>query len=199
MKKLIAFAVVVIIVVFGGGLLLTAKHKKPNVFLDLSPAPSKVVLDNKSAVGASFYASPGKHTVTVSFSGFADSTQAITVKAGKTTHATILLQPNSGAGRQWLIAHPDEQNKRQTVVGQAFESTTQKRIDKLPLIQDLPYIERYFRIDYGPSKQHPDDSTASALYITTYGQPGVQQALDWIRSQGYNPDTLEIIYSSQSS
>lgn len=199
MKKLVAFAVIVIVVVFGGGLLLTAKHRKPNVFLDLSPSSSKVVLDHKSAVGASFYASPGKHTVTVSFSGFADSTQTITTKAGKTTRATILLQPNSGAGRQWLIAHPDEQNKRQAIVGPAFESTTQQRIDKLPLIQSLPYIERYFRIDYGPSKQHPNDNTATALYITTYAQPGVQQALDWIRSQGYNPDTLEIIYNDQSS
>ncbi|HET6924580.1 MAG TPA: hypothetical protein VFH39_02005, partial [Candidatus Saccharimonadales bacterium] len=85
------------------------------------------------------------------------------------------------------------------ISGQAFNTASNQREKDAPLIKQLPYIERYFRIDYGPSKAHPGDDTAVAFYITTYGQPGVQQALDWIKAQGYNPDTLEIVYTDQSS
>ena len=194
------FALVgVLCIVLIGLVALRLPHKAPDLNLVLVPSPATAIVDNKTKIGnGETYIAPGNHTVTVSFAGFATQTQSFTTQAGKVRTLTVVLGVSSAVGRNWLIEHPDEAKKLETLTGAAFSDSTQQRIEKVPLIKELPYIERYFRIDYGQSKLHPTDDTAVAIYVTTYGQPGTQQALDWIRSQGYNPDTLEIIYNDQS-
>lgn len=195
----IASLVALMLLIIGVSIALTV-HKSANVTLVMSPSAAKLKLDNTKMITAtSFYASPGKHSLTASFTGFATHTQSFTVTKGQTATVTVLLQPNSAAGQQYLQNHLDEQSKRQAIVGQAFDTSTQQRINKLPLIKKLPYIERYFRLDSGPSKAHPDDNTAVAVYVTFYVAVGKQQALDWIQQQGYNPADLEIVYVDQTA
>jgi len=199
MKQQKLLLVVAAVIVLLGIFYLLRPRSTPDLNLVLVPSAAHAKLDGKNWISdGKAYVTPGHHTLTVSFNGFATQTTSFDIVKDKLKTVTVALGVSSDEGRDWLIAHPDEAKKLEQLTGSAFSNSTQQRVTKLPLIKELPYIERYFRIDYGKSKLHPDDDNAVAIYITTYGQPGVQQALDWIRSQGYNPNTLEIIYNDQS-
>jgi hypothetical protein len=200
MRKLVVILIAVFVLAAVLIAIFAGHSQAPDVNIVLSPSASTSLLDGTKKIGnGKQYVSPGKHSLTVSFSGFASQTILFTAQQGKVPDVTVLLLPNSSAGYLGLNNHPNEQAIRRQISGQTFNNTSTSREQKLGLINSLPYVERYFRVDYGPSKLHPSDDTAVAIYITTYGQPGVQQALAWITSKGYDPNSLEIIYNDQSA
>lgn len=170
-------------------------HKSGNVQIYLAPSVAKLTLDGKQAKPGLTKVSPGKHTLNATMDGFKPGSKDFTVASSGTTKVYLVLRPSSSVGEQWYKDHPSDDALYQSVGQSEAIQSSQNQVATVPLVNDLPYIERYFRVDYGKSKQRPDDPNAVAIYVTTYGQPGVQQALDWIRSKGYDPNALEIIYT----
>jgi hypothetical protein len=177
--------------------LLVLQFVRPpaNVQLDYAPDGAKAVLDGVTVVhNGKFRVNPGQHTISITLGGFTDATEKFTVPASGTKSLALLLNPNSVEGYMYLGNHPSEEAHREKLGGQKFSELGTKTSDKLPLVKDLPFIDQLYRIDYGPSKVHPDDQSAVAIYITYYSDTGKQQALQWIKFKGYDPSALEIIY-----
>lgn len=164
------------------------------------PNDASVTIDNgKVGSNSKNAVLPGKHTVAARRSGFEDKTQEVEVKQGETKIIRLIMTPNSEEGYTWLRNHPDLAVEYESMVGQQFDQASDKATQINPLIAYLPEVHRTWRIDYGASAAHPDDPGALAIIIT-YGGSDIdkQNALDWIKSQGFNPSDYEIIYKTPS-
>lgn len=182
-----------------GVLYLFSPKNSANVNVVASPSAAKIIIDStKELPVGKVYVPAGRHRLVASFYGFTAKT--IDFSATQTlSEIDVVLEPNSQAGYDWLNNHPEDVNVRQRVGGIKYDKSAQNQLKQAPIIGDLPYFERYFRVDYGASKAHPDDGKATALYITYYANIGKQQALDWIKQKGYDPSSFEIIYLNQTS
>ncbi len=138
----------------------------------------------------------GAHTVVARRNGFAEQTHTFTIAKDQTYTLTIYLDPSGPEGRQWYDDHPDEELAREAAKGKEFRDTGKKIAAKYPILAELPFLGPGFKIDYGQSKLHPDDPTSVALYIKVIYPSGRKFALDWLKSKGVDPATMEIIWTS---
>lgn len=170
-------------------------HKTPNVDVITAPDAAMLTIDGQPTSKTKlFYLKPGKHTITASMDGFTSDSQTVQVGNSGVTKVSLLLNPNSTAGYDYLQANPAEELQREAMGGQKFLQQNNAITSRVPLISSLPFIDQEFRVDYGVSLQHPNDPTAVAIYITYYSEAAKQQALSWIRFKGYDPSKLEIVY-----
>jgi hypothetical protein len=140
---------------------------------------------------------PGKYTIVAKRNGFEDKTEEVEAKKGETKVVRLLMSPNSEEGYKWMRNHPDRAREYEAMKGAEYSKKVEAGTNANPLISHLPEVHPTWRIDYGKSVQNPDDPTAAAIIITTAGSDmAKQQALDWIKSQGFNPADYEIIYET---
>ena len=169
-----------------------------HVSLSVAPLSSIVTVNGNVVKGTLLAVKPGKVTVVVSKSGFATQSQTVTTSKGKTSDITVALISNSPSTANWYLNHPADQQELEVITGKNYNAAVQQSIQRLPLVASLPFIDLYYRVDYGQSVAHPNDPNAVAIYITYYSQDGKQQALDWLKFKGYDPATLEIIYTDKT-
>lgn len=190
-----------VIVVVAAAITFAVLHKSSNVQLALSPSVANLRLDNvKTVRGPAFYATPGAHSLAASFPGFGSKTVTFTVTKGKSTKLTLVLPVTGVEGRQWLIDHPDEQKKLETIVSSGYGKSGAARAEANPIIKLLPYVGpgSTYRIDFdAPSDGQPD--SAITLQITYYTATGKQEALEWITKEGYNPSSFKITYIDKTA
>jgi hypothetical protein len=172
---------------------------KPNVLLDMAPSTASILIDgNKVHVyKTGVVVSPGKHTIEAILPGFTVFQSKITVSTSGSQTLTVVLDPVTDAGYAFLRANPKEELHREAINSKRSDDTGKAIAIKNPVTTILPYIDQYFRIDYGSSKAHPNDSTAIAVYITSFAPDGKQRALALLSKKGFDPSKLEIIYSGQ--
>lgn len=188
---LIASGIVVLLVAISVGVL----KKTSNVVLEIAPDGATVLLDGEKKLRAGkLFISPGKHTLRASLDGFTEVAKTVVVTQDKVVKVTLLLDPNSKAGYDYLEEHPSEELHREALGGRQFSSQTNSLARANPIITSLPFIDRLYRIDYGTSKKSPNNPAALAIYITFYDDAAKQDALDWIQFKGIDPATLEIIF-----
>ncbi len=181
-----------IILVIMAIILTVFKQKSASLKLSYFPNDATVYADGDSQGSAkSLSLSAGPHSIIIKRSGFADSINQVDLKAGQTKALSAALLPNSPEGFAWLQQHPDQQLQREAIGGQAFDQNSGNAAEKYPLITKLPIYHRDYKIDYGSSQKH---SGAIAIYITAAGTIQRQEALDRIRSEGYDPSDYEIIF-----
>lgn len=144
---------------------------------------------------------PGNYTLEGERSGFANTKIEITVEKKSNQPVRMYLLPNSPEGEEWVKNHPKEAAKLEGVVGQRLEKATQQAIAKNEFITELPYIGPgfFFRIDYGPPNANSKFPDQPNIYITGETAEKRDMALTWMRSHGYNPDTMNIIMQQKSA
>jgi len=161
------------------------------------PNDATVTIDgNKVDSNSKNGVTPGKHTVVAKRNGFDDKTQEVEAKQGETATVRLLMNPNSQVGYDWLRNHPDLAPQFEGAIGDEFNQDSQNATAENPLIAYLPEIHPKWRVDYGKSVKNPNDPKAMAIIITYGNDVAKQQALDWIKSQGFNPDNYEIIFQT---
>ena len=175
-----------------------ANNNASFISLSVAPSSSSAKLDNKGVKSGKINVKPGKHTIIVSKKGFSTQINTVDLKTKETKYVGIALLPNSPETKNWYKEHPDDQLLLESISSNSFDQYTKNAVEKNPLIKDLPLIDRFYRVDYGQSLQHPDDPSAMGIYIKYYSQDGKQQALDWIKFKGYDPSQLEIIFQDVS-
>lgn len=139
---------------------------------------------------------PGEHTLLARRSGFGDETRKFAIGKDQTYTLTMYLYANSDEGRDWYGDHPDDEAEAEAEKGRKFHEDGERRTRNNPILSQLPFIGAGFRIDYGRSQKHPDDNQAVALYIKLRYPAGREKALSWLRSNGVNTTTQEIIWTT---
>jgi hypothetical protein len=189
-----------IVLLIGLGIYKAGFSAKLNIVV--TPKDSVATVNGKKITPSILRVKPGSYTIKVTRTGFTDYSATVTATKGVTKFVGVALIPNSPQTANWYTNNPADQLKNQQISSQNFDIQSEALTKSNPLIQNLPFIDERsnYRIDYGFSKLHPDDTNAVAIYITTNAgdQTAKDGALGWLHFMGYDPAKLEIIYSTFS-
>jgi hypothetical protein len=163
--------------------------------LAVIPSDATITVDGKPAKTNKLTLTPGNHTVAASRADFKTKTVTVNIKPnGEQTENFVLNATSPEALAKWQAEHPDQIQESEGVAGAEANAQGAVITQNNPLIQLLPYVGADYRIDFGVSQKHANDQTAVAIYITAATPAAKTHALDWIKAQGYDPGSLEIIY-----
>jgi hypothetical protein len=187
-----AVAIFVGLIVFSLGTTYLQSQKSKLVIKSV-PDDSKVTLDGKSINNnGTVYVPPGKHTIKATRNAFKDQSQDFTIKSGESKDINFYMLSDGDAGRKWLADHPDKASEIEGYYGELITNKANNIYQNNPILQQLPVIDRTYRIDFGVSKKTPPGDYA--LYIQAADQDGRADALDWMKVSGYKPSNYEIVW-----
>jgi PEGA domain len=165
---------------------------KVEVSIEVIPDNSLVYINNKSAAPGTVYLKPGVYKFKASKEGFIDDIITVTID-NEREDISLIPQPNSQEAFEWIKDNPDIQIDREAIAGSMSERKAKEIEKNDPIINLLPYDDLIgpFSIDYGPSKKRVN---SIFLDINNSSPQGRENALKWLKSQGYDATDLEIIY-----
>lgn len=186
LKKVAGIVLVIVLLVIAYNVVfVVSRLGETKVVVEAAPKDALIFIDGEEAHGGANYLSPGEYTVIARMSGFTDAEEKITV-GDKTQNVYLLPEANSERARQYLEDNPDAQADREKLWDSIAYKQGQQTKSKTPIIESLPHtdIEQYFSIDFGPS----DNSKIGTELIVSNSTPeGRENALKWIRQQGFDP------------
>lgn len=195
-QQIVRIAIAAVAVLFVGVIIWAvvqsiAHAGKIAVGVTVYPEDSTVYVDGKYSPGNTAYVTPGQHTFVAQKTGFDDARITLVVDTS-TQSVTLLPTPVSDEAIAWTKQN-GVQAKREELGGVEANQRGLALRDRYPIIDDLPYtaIGGPFQIDYGFTGT--DDSEVFIL-IHNSTPSGRQNALQWIRDQGYDPTLLDIRY-----
>ena len=195
---LLSGVVVVILVVVIGGYLVFRGGSQSKLTVQSIPNDLTLTLDGRQiAANGEVEVKAGEHTLTASRDGFQSYTQTVTAKGGDPLKVKMYLYSNGPAGRTWVQNNPEQALEAEAEAGRRYDEIQKRLQAKYPVMRELPYIGPGFRATYQASKSDPDNPEAISLKIQVFSPEGKTKALQWIEGHGYDPDTLDIIYTTK--
>jgi len=163
------------------------------VSVQVIPNDSIVLMNGQRIKPGVVYLKPGNYRFEAERSGFTKDQLDVTV-SGQATDVALIPAPNSPEANAFLERNPALQAARESIGGARANANGLKIENKTPLVRLLPYsdINGPFTIDYGPSPVRKNDIF---LLVSDSSPRGRENALRWIKQQGYDPTDLEIRFS----
>lgn len=180
--------VVLFVVVF---LILSSHEGEYKVTLSVMPEDAILSVDEEEILGTEVWVDQGEHTFSAKKDGF--DTDYVTRTITADTTVTLLPSPVSDEALTWA-SQSDISSKLESFGGAKANERGSYITGLNPIISLLPYVDISgpFKIDYG---YHGADNTATYLIIHKTTPTGRQNALAWIREQGYDPTQLDIRFT----
>lgn len=163
--------------------------------IEVVPSDSVITLDGKKVSEGLVKVKPGPHKLVFSRDGFETQTKDVRVPEGKEEYAGVVLRSNSPRTANWYEANPKDAKKAEGIASRAFDVKARTKTEAMPILKELPWIDRLYRVDYGGSQNDPADPAKTALYITYYSAEGKTQALEWLKFKGHTPEDTEMIFT----
>ena len=184
-KVLLIFTLIIVLFLMFKIVLYISRIGETKVIVEVAPKDSLVFIDNEPAKAGANYLSPGEYKIVGRKSGFTDAEQKITV-GSKSQNVYLLPEANSQQARNYLNNNPDAAKEREQLWDKISYQQGQSTKSKTPIIEYLPYtdIGGYFAIDFGPSD---NPKIGTELIVSNSTSEGRQNALKWIRQQGFDP------------
>jgi hypothetical protein len=193
---MISGAAIVVALVVIGSFLLFRGDPASKVTIASIPNDLTLTLDgHQIAANGEVKVKPGTHTLNATRKGFQPYSQTITVKGGDPLSVRMYLYANNAEGREWASEHPNETSEAEAEAGRRFDEINRRLAAKYPIMASLPYLGPGFKVTYDNSKSDPKNPEAISVVVATYTPDGKQKALEWIQGQGWDPNTLDIIYT----
>ncbi|TDW17888.1 S-layer protein [Kribbella kalugense] len=192
-----AVALAVIVVLIGGILLLRgAGGDQTKLVVQSIPGDLTLTLDgHEIPANGEVNVKPGEHTLAGSRRGFQSYSTTITA-AGDAVSYNMYLYANSAEGRQWAKTNPEQELQLEQEAGKRFDEMNDRLRAKYPVISQLPYIGDGFEATQAASKTDPKNPEAISVAVEVYAATGKEKALQWIQSNGWDPDTLDLIWTT---
>jgi hypothetical protein len=191
-----AVALAVIVVLVGGILLLRGGGSETKLTVQSIPNDLTLTLDgHEIPANGEVSIKPGEHTLAGSRRGFESYSTTITA-SGDAASYSMYLYANSAEGREWARTNPEQELQLEREAGKRFDEMNDRLRAKYPVISQLPYIGDGFEATRTASKTDPKNPEAISLVVDVYGPTGKAKALQWINSNGWDPDTLDIIWTT---
>lgn len=177
------------------------RAKTATITVTAAPHDSKVTLNGHSAVVGQNHVAPGDYVVLINHDGFVGISKSVTATDGKDTPVGFALVPNSSATANWYQTHPDDSAIAATITNSQYSSSVANNKAKGPITNLLPYVagggesagSNDFTIAADPDS--PDENNP-IIYIEADSDTAKQDALTWIKNQGYDPNRLNLKYIS---
>jgi hypothetical protein len=193
----IGVVVLVVIVVLIGGFLIWRHDPKAELTVKSIPNDLTLTLDGAPiAANGKVDVRPGTHTLTGERNGFQSYTQTLTVRGKDPLSVKVYLYANGPVGRAWGKNNPEQELETEAEAGRKYDEIQARLEAKYPVLAQLPYIGPDFKATYQQSKSDPTNPEAISVKILVYGPSGKQEALTWITGNGWDPASLDLIYTT---
>lgn len=198
-KKRLMIPVIILV----AGLLVWAIYKDQTltseITLEMTPSSgSNISLNERGVREGISKVRPGTYTIRFTREGFEPVSKALKLSKGERQYVGVVLVSNSQDTANWYQKNQADQKKAEGISSRNSDQLSINQQKSLPLIKELPFIDRLYKVDYGRSERQPSDPKILALYIRHFGEEGKKQALEWLVFKGYKPSELEIIYHDSS-
>lgn len=160
----------------------------------VSPGDSKITINSGHGKVGINKVKPGGYSVKFSRSGFNTVTKNVVVQKDQIIYVNSVLSPSTPATANWYATHPKDESLAEGISSTNTDQLSQKSVVNNSLITLLPFVgpDFEYRIDYG---QAPGaNNNLPVIYITGATPQDQQAGLAWIKSQGFNPATMNIQY-----
>lgn len=191
----IALAVVVIGAIVSVAIYQNSRNKElsASIVLEVVPSGAKSTINGRGVREGTTKLKPGIAEVVITKKGFETARQTVVLKEGESKYLGFVLVSNSPSTADWYQKHPEDAKRAENLSSLNYDQVSADDVKETPFILKLPFIssDEQFRIDYG---QSDTDSNRIVIYISANSQEARNAALEWIRSVGYDPSTLNIVY-----
>gem|GEM_PF-4933586 len=182
-----------LLILIGVGFTIFTSQKGKVIIVKILPHDATIKLDGREVKTGIHYVNPGKHQFVITRAVFKDKTVNFEIKASESQNFELYTRPiDDSAGAAWAQQNPEEAREIDGYDSRAYEENARRVFDSNQILSELPILDNQFRIDQGFSKTGKD----FALYIQTTDDAGKAAALDTLRTMGYDPNKLEIIYTT---
>jgi len=175
------------------------RHAPPRnsvITVEVAPKSAKITIDGKKAGVGNNKVFAGKHTVKISKEGFSQQAQTITTQAEQTVYLGTALSSNSPKTQNWYKENPDDQKLSEGISSHQSDYDSQTAVQSNTLLQQLPIsIGGAFGTTTIGSGIPVQGSNQPAIYISAPTATDRQSALAWMRNNGYNPATMDIVFN----
>lgn len=199
MNKKILLLIVLVLIAVGAlifyGLYQSSKNKEltASITIEVVPNGAKSTINGRGVREGTTKLKPGVAEIIISKKGFETIKQTVVLKDGEPRYFGFALVSNSASTADWYDKHPEDAKKAEGISSRNYDESSAKDAQETPFIMELPFVssDERFRIDYG---QSDTDNNRIIIYISANTQEARDAALLWIKSVGYDPSELNIVY-----
>lgn len=189
-------ALAVVLIVIGGVVLFRGSGTETTLTVQSIPNDLTLTLDgHEIPANGEVKIKAGKHTLVGSRRGFQSYTETFTSGSEPLSYK-MYLYANSAEGREWTKNNPEQEQELEAEAGRNFSKTQNRLKHKYPILGQLPYVGPGFQATYTKSKTDPKNPEAISVVIEVFGTDGKKEALRWINGYGWDPATLDIIWTT---
>ena len=185
---------------------ITAKSgaQQNSGYLQIEAVPingTSVKVDGKGVSVGTIRVSVGDHVIKVSKPGFGTKGRTVSTGTGQTVYVGIALQPNTPKTQNWYADHPDDQRLAEGLGSHQADYVNKTANQANPFLSQLPLIYGdgqggIVNISQGVPLQ---PGGTPAVYVTA-ATPAIRQGvLTYMRSRGYDPADMDIVFYGQSN
>lgn len=202
-KKLLIILVVFFVIVILSSVIFYLINRQKTASLDILIAPSSATVrlnGKKYKTNQTYQLKPGSYTVTISASEFISQEFTISLSDNQSDKLYTILNPEVG-NEDWYEQHPKDLNIANIISDYYSNLNLQEYREKYPIVNILPiqvvevnqttYDWTEYRIDYGNFTGCDSDF---CLKITDSTGDNYNNAIEKMKSAGYNPEQYQIIY-----
>ncbi|WP_350280185.1 S-layer protein [Kribbella sp. HUAS MG21] len=189
-------ALAVVLIVIGGVVLFRGGGSQTTLSVTSIPNDLTLTLDgHEIPANGDVEIKAGEHTLVGTRRGFQSYTQKFT-SGNDPLSVKMYLYANSAEGREWTKNNPEQEQELEAEAGRNFSQTQNRLQMKYPILAQLPYIGPGFQATYTKSKTDPNNPEAISVVIEVFAPNGKKEALRWLRGYGWDPETLDIIWTT---
>lgn len=196
-SRIIFLACLPILFILGYLLVIDKSAKDSELNIEVSPRNSEIKVDGANGKFGINKLASGQHEITVSKKGFENQTRSITTTHGTQTYAGFTLKSNSSETQNWYKLNSKDQKLAETISSHQVDYDNKIAAKNNSILQVLPVVYGdgkggTVRIDSGIPLQ---GSSEPAIYVSAATPDDRQGVLTWMRSRGYNPARMDIVFN----
>ncbi|MCL2038560.1 PEGA domain-containing protein [Candidatus Saccharibacteria bacterium] len=164
--------------------------------LHIAPNNALIYLNDKEIRNRNQQIRPGEHVIRVEREGFETQEEEFSVAGGETFNVSIALLPSDG-NLDWYNNNPRDALILDGVRQREQDRIVQDALNSDPIFGILPFTEDEFGLKYVIEAAYSNGvrllirlNTCSDMVAEYYKE----QAFEWLRSQGFEPNNYHIDY-----
>lgn len=177
---------------------LTWNNTRANatIQVEFTPKSSLASLNGKRISFGNHRIQPGNYEIIIEKQGFTTQTKRVAVKKDMTSYVGVVMQSNSPDTSNWYETHPEDMMLIERISSNEFNESTKNVTKDHPLLTSLPFTAPGF--SFSVTSSQIDEKGEPIILIKYFTPQDRDDAVTWIRANGFNPDNMNIVYESES-
>jgi len=191
-----AIAFVLIVVVIAVTTAIIDSYKTARIDVLVAPKSASVKINGGNYNNGSHRVTPGVFTVVITKDGFDSYEESFSLAAGETKDLAVYLVQTDG-GWDWYLTHPEDDMIMTGVGSKQADARAAEMMARYPILRILPYHDSEGTYDFSISPKFSDEKlVALSIELNSCSEysKGIyrNEALKWLRDNGFNPNDYEI-------